>query len=76
MPQLLALALETIATRNRGRFRKNNRRLAARDRLLARQEELANARAILAAFAEKWEFLAKVAAPMTNFRELWSNARR
>jgi hypothetical protein len=38
------------------------RQLAIEHRLLAQQERLPNARAILAASSEKWEFLAEVTA--------------
>ena len=38
------------------------RQLAIKHRLLAQQERLPNAKAVLAASAEKWEFLAEVTA--------------
>ena len=38
------------------------RQLATRHRLLAQQEELPNVRALLAASAEKWAFLAEITA--------------
>ena len=38
------------------------RQLAVKHRLLAQQEQLPNARAVLAASAEKWEFLAETTA--------------
>lgn len=45
------------------------RLLATRNRLLAQREHLPRVRAILTASAEKWDFLAEVAAQQDPMRE-------